>query len=552
MKAEDVVFQDLLNGKLQYRVPLFQREYTWDEEQWDRLWEDILEVYEMPKPQRHFIGSIVTQLMDHSPEDAAKFMLIDGQQRMTSLLIMLAVIRYHSLHEDTDLADEIRDTCLSNRYAKKLDERMKLRPTQSDRDPFQRAMNGVQPDPKSKVGKSWTHFSNLLGGGDSDDNPIDLRRLKDRITSYFDLVSIRLQEGDSPNRIFESLNNTGVPLEASDLVRNYVFMRIPDETEQEVIYQNDWLPMQEALGKARDDFFWRYSMKDGELTRRDDVFDEIKRNLDKLPDKAVPSVIKAFSTFSRYYLRMREPLEHEACRKLRERLAHINTWEVDVCYPMLLTLFDMHANGKVTTSDLIDVIAMTESFVVRRAICGVPTNQYRRIFAGMITQSGDGDLSQLYRDHLLKNKWPSDDEFHNKLVSYRIYNPARLKRSRLILHSLETSFKQKEGPSLDDEVTIEHLMPQTLTPEWKEMLGDDAYQVHSAWLDTLGNLTLTKRNPELSNMTFKQKKEILQNSGFALTTNYEEGVLRYEVWNADAIQERAQRLAGRALKIWNR
>ena len=255
MKAREVIFQDLLNGKLQYRVPLFQRTYSWDEDQWERLWDDILEIYAMPNPQRHFIGAVVTQPIPDAPERAAKFMLIDGQQRMTTLLLLLSVIRYHaSLNPDeAALASEIADTCLTNLHVADPDERHKLRPTLRDRGTFQQALDGGIPEPSSQIGKAWAYFSKMIEARDHAGDPFKLRQLKERATYYLDVVSIKLETGDSPNRIFESLNNTGVRLDASDLIRNFVFMLISDEEQQNWTYERIWFPMQEELGDSIDD-----------------------------------------------------------------------------------------------------------------------------------------------------------------------------------------------------------------------------------------------------------------------------------------------------------
>ena len=484
MKAGEVILQDLLNGKLQYRVPIFQRTYSWDEEQWERLWDDILELYAMSSPRKHFIGSIVTQPIPDAPEHAAKFMLIDGQQRMTTLLLLLAVIRFHASRspEDTTLAGEIADTCLRNVHISDTAEQFKLRPTLRDQEAFRQAMEGEIPVEAGRIGKAWDYFSKMVESGDHENNPIRLRQLKERTTYYLDLVSIKLETGDSPNRIFESLNNTGVRLKAADLVRNYVFMRISDEGQQNRAYEQIWFPMQEALGDSMDDFFWRYSMKDGSLTRWDDIFDDTKAALDKLPNEETIPSLKDFSKFSEYYLRIKEPRQREASQVIADQLDRLNDWEVDVSYPFLLTLFDMQANTQVQTEEIVNVLKMIESFVVRRTICGVPTNRLRRIFAGMVVQCRAIDVVWSCREYLQNNDWPLDDEFYEKLVNYRVYNPARLARTRLILRSIESSFGHKESPAVTDDITIEHIMPQHLTDEWMEMLGNDPRLVHSRWL----------------------------------------------------------------------
>jgi uncharacterized protein with ParB-like and HNH nuclease domain len=520
--------------------------------QWDKLWDDILEVYAMSSPRRHFIGSIVTQPIPDAPENAAKFMLIDGQQRMTTLLLLLAIIRFHAEQtgEQPSLAQEIEDTCLKNLHVRDSEEEFKLRPTLRDREAFERALRGESPGLSGQIGKAWDYFYKMVGGTDGDGNSLDLRRLKERVTLYLDLVSIQLEQGDSPNRIFESLNNTGVRLEASDLIRNYIFMRIPDEAKQNWAYDNLWFPMQEQLGSSIDDFFWRYSMRAGELTVQDDVFDDTKKSLDPLPDDEMIPQLRDFHKFSNFYLRVKDPNQYEASPKIRDQLIRLNNWEVNVSYPFLLALVAKHSEDQISDEDLTAVLGLIESFVVRRTICGVPTNRLRRIFAGMSAQCRYSEVVGSCHEYLLGNQWPNDDEFSEKLFGYRLYNPSRLSRARLILETLESSFGHKEMPQVSQDITIEHVMPQTLTPQWKQMLGHDHDEIHDRLIDSIGNLTLTGYNAPLGNKSFGEKKEILSESNFALTNDPKDGVTCADVWNEQSILNRGHRLSSRAVEIW--
>ena len=370
------------------------------------------------------------------------------------------------------------------------------------------------------------------------------------------MVSIKLEQGDSPNRIFESLNNTGVPLEAADLVRNYLFMRIPVE-QQDKAYQDIWYPMQEQLKDSMDDFFWRYSMKDGDLTRRDDIFDDIMGELKELSDEQMVSALDGFSTFAEYYTKIKWPEEYEKNGAIQGCLIRLNQWEVDVCYPFLLELLDLRSVKQISDTEVVNILSIIESFVVRRTICGVPTNRLRRIFAGLASQCREyddivGSCRKYFADE--NNHWPEDSEFGEKFIGYRLYNPARLTRTRLVLDSLETSFGHKEPPGMDSKlIQVEHVMPQTITDSWKDMLGKDAGRVHSQWLHTIGNLTLTGYDPELSNKPFCEKKKLLvEKANFQLTVDNNEGVLLYDKWDEASIRARAKLLADRAVEIWGR
>ena len=235
MKAGEVVFQKLLDGKRQYVVPLYQRTYSWKEKHWEQLWDDLLEIYALPTPRNHFIGSVVTQQVTTAPEGASKYTLIDGQQRMTTLFILLSVVRQFAKSDTKtwgNLAEEIQNTCLVNQYIDG-DGRIKLMPTQRDRSVFASVVNGEIPPDITSIGKARTYFHKRLEQGDVDGNKINLRALHSCIVNHLDMVSIHLDQEDSPNRIFESLNNTGMPLTVADLIRNYLLMNILNLEEQE-------------------------------------------------------------------------------------------------------------------------------------------------------------------------------------------------------------------------------------------------------------------------------------------------------------------------------
>lgn len=561
MKAGQVVLQSLLDGKIQYRVPLFQRTYSWGEKDWNALWEDVLEIYAMEQPRNHFIGAVVTQpVSDDPPEGVKKYLLIDGQQRLTTLFIMLSCIRREALRTGLHgLAEEILEACLVNKFASQDEEHIKLHPTQRDRQPFRLVITDQEvTDEDQQILNAFKYFSQRISDGDSDENPFDLGKLKSYITDRLDLVSITLESEDSPHRIFESLNNTGMQLGPSDLVRNLIFMSIPAEKDAEEAYKRLWLPMEKATAKRLDDFFWRYLMMNGSLPRRDETFEEVKKRFEeRFRDGGAEQAIESLEEYSKFarYFRWLCLLEDERLPSpLLPQIKRLNSWEVEVSYPFLMRSLDWEAEKIIVASDLFNVMKMVESFVVRRAICNVPTNGLRRIFAGMSVRVGcsvrvdPSEFAASSRNYLLDNNWPSDDDFKESFVRFRLYSNARPARARLILESLEDSFDRDGSVAITDDTTIEHVMPQSLTPEWNDMLGVNASDIYSQWLHTPGNLTLTTRNPELSNASFDEKKMLLQASKFSLT----DSVLEQDRWDEDAIRARGEMLAEKAIHIWQR
>ena len=558
MKAEEVVFQSLLNREIQYVVPLFQRPYSWGEEQWGKLWDDLIEVYEMAEPANHFIGSVVTQQITTSPEDASRYTLIDGQQRMTSLLILISVIRKAAQDRgdasDLKLAEEILETCLINKFIEG-DGQNKLLPTQRDREDFFSVINGQAPESDSAIGKAAIYFAKALDDGDSEGNELCLRTLYRCIVKRLDMVSIHLDSNDSPNRIFESLNNTGLPLSVADLIRNFFLMNIPDAGQQEDAYNKYWLPMESLLSRgSRDkspDFFWRYLMMDGSFPRIDDTYAEIQKSFNHHPNQQeAVDPLKDFKRFARHYAQIADLSHLNADENVMVGMRRLNQWEVDVAYPLLMRLFDALESGLITSGDLCAVMGMIESFVVRRIVCGVHTNQLRRIFAQMSGQAKDryDHITDFAHDHLSNNRWPRDDEFRAKFVDFRLYIRGRLNRTRLALDSLERSFAHKETPELTSNITIEHIMPQSLSDWWKDSLGSNYSEIHEQWLNTVGNLTLSGYNPDMGNSPFPEKKKILTESNFALS----DSIQTVENWHAAAIKERGELLADQALQVWKR
>ena len=557
MKANEVRFQELLNGKIQYRVPLFQRTYSWMEENWQRLWDDLLEIYELPEPRSHFIGAIVTQPIEDAPEFCAKYLVIDGQQRLATLFILLSTIRDAArAREDTQgLGDEIEDDCLINKHAKAVEEREKMRPTQRDAADLKAVFAGEPLASSSLIAQAYKFFRDVLVKGDLGGNDVDLARLKSCVTDYLNLVSIMLDGHDSAPRIFESLNNTGMPLTASDLVRNHIFMSITSEEEQEAAYHSHWMPMQSRMEEengrsALSDFFWRYLMMDGHLPRYDEVFEGMRDRIDEdlHRGKTLVQVLEQLNAYSALYVRIWQPSRFETLPAICDQLNRLNQWEVDVAYPFILTAMNRLQLGQLGEDDLLEVLQMIESYAVRRFICGVPTNRLRRIFAGMSGKVSEDGYVESCRRYLMDNDWPMDGNFHEMFQAARIYTPARLSRTRLILTSLEQSYEHHEQILMTDQITIEHVMPQTLNDEWRSQLGEVAGEIHEKYLHTVGNVTYSGYNSEMGNLPFERKKNILQQSRFELNQR----IVQASAWTANEIQARARELADRALAIWKR
>ncbi len=557
MQARQVPFHTLMTGLVQYRIPLFQRSYTWNTREWGQLWSDLMEVYAMEPGERrnHFVGSVVTHPFPPIAGTVAKFAVIDGQQRLTTLMTLLAAVRDRA-GRDTEkwgnLSDKIHQMYLTNEFASDPAERIKLSPGRADNSTFRAVIeNGDRPKGSHLILRARGYFDNALNRGDARGNPINLSDLEICVANHLELVSVTLEHVDNPNKIFESLNFHGVQLDADDLIRNYLFMNIaPDQ--QDRAYNEHWYPMQETLGALTTSFFWHYLMLSGRFlpNRRDVVFPGVKDLVGASPtSESVLEKLRDFHRFSRHYAHVAGVSEDGLHPTTADRIKRLNQWGVTVADVFLMKALDHVQAGDVSVGDMNEVIRMIESFLVRRTICGVRSNQLRRLFTRMTAQVDFNNFAASSRDHLLnRGYWPSDNEFRNGFVRFHLYNQSRLARAGLILSSIERSFTDKERAEIDQNITIEHVMPQALSGEWRAALGADADEIHAELLHTIGNLTLTGYNSQLGNKPFAEKKAMLEKSKFSLNN----WITKRDEWNAETIRRRASDLAERAVEIWSR
>ncbi|WP_437930175.1 DUF262 domain-containing protein [Sorangium sp. So ce291] len=548
MQAAEAKLQRVLEGSKQFLVPHYQRPYSWQPEQWEALWRDILVLLEEENPQPHFLGSIVTSPAKSVPEGVEKRLLIDGQQRLTTLLILFALLRDQARLGGLDkLASQIEDLYLTNRYESGNDY-FKLLPTQgedpslSDRENFMRIVRGEGPNVKTGIGLAYQFFQNKLRKADAP----GLEAVHRIVISKLTLVSIILDEQDNPHRIFESLNGKGRPLSQADLIRNYFFMRI-DAHEHEKTYVELWRPMQKRLGdEVVTPFVRHYLMREGPIVRETDVYSALKVRVDEDRSMGPLDHLRRLDKFSQYYTLLLRP-QHEPNTNLRDRLVRLNRLEVTVAYPFMLNVYGDYARGTLSEADVIDLLDTLESFLVRRFVCAVPTHGLNKIFTPLYAQaSAEPKFVEAVRKILAGKGYPRDEDFRDRLESARLYGAGdRREKTKLLLERLEASFWHKEHV-VTAGLTIEHVMPQSLTNEWQAELGPTWEEDHEQLLHTLGNLTLTGYNAELDNDRFSDKKKLYAESHLELNKYF----AAVEHWTAAEIDKRAETLAERALAVW--
>ncbi len=544
MKVDDTKLQQLLEGTQQFVVPLFQRVYSWKKSNWDELWRDLLDIYDPENSREHFMGAIVTMPVEIQPHGINKFLLIDGQQRLTTIFVILACIRDMVDTED-ELSSQISELYLINKWGRDSN-RHKLLPTKADREAFLAVMDQKQKL-DSDILKVYEHFRKLLIGDDNEGNQIDLSKFLDAMINQLVFVSIVLDANDSPYRIFHSLNGTGEPLTQADLVRNHFFMHIPPE-DQDVAYSDYWLPMQESFpGNTLRDFMWRFIMKDGTFVRQNGVYDAIRHStLQKYPREVV-DIMMDMNIYAEYYEKMVDP-DKESNSNIRDRLLRLNRWEINTAYPFILNLYHRLHTGRVGVYEFCEIMDAIESFVVRRFFCNVPTNALNKYFIQIYRHIQDRpDLVTATHDFFLARNFPNDEQFLAGWKTYPIYSSGKAK-SRHILESLESKLRNNNEPidMSHSAITREHVMPQKLSTEWIGELGDDAISIHAQHLHTIGNLTLTGQNESMGNGPFAEKKMVFENSSFALNTYF----CGCTSWGEVEILNRAQSLGEVAVGIW--
>lgn len=547
MKANATGMQPLIKDIKQFVVPLFQRPYSWEKKHWKTLWDDVCELYEDGKPKTHFLGSIVTSQTQTAPEGMPKFLLIDGQQRMTTLFILLCALRDHAKKQaetaDNKLAEQIQNLFLINQHKNGI-EALKLLPTQIDRPAFIAIVKGeLSFEKDSLITQAYQFFMSQLN---TLKNP-DIERLKRILVNNLYMVSIVLEHDDNPYLIFESLNAKGRPLTQGDLVRNYFLMRI-HANQQESVFNDLWRPMEDRLGDKLTTFFRHFLLRDYIALTENEVYLTLKNICDGQSEEGVIEYLHRLNRFSQYYEQLIRP---EVCQivKIRSKLENLKLLDVSTCFPFLLSVFEQFAAGNLREDEVIETLVVIENFVIRRDICGVATNTLNKIFASLFNQiemiAGENFCEQL-KVMLASKNYPHDKEFQRRLMSLSLYGSGeRRRKTKFILMCLERSLGDKEKLDFDN-LTIEHIMPQTLTDEWKQQMGENWAKDHAANLHTLGNLTLTGYNSELSNIDFSAKKRRFAESRLRLNDYFAD----CNHWNAEEIKRRAEAMVLRALDIW--
>lgn len=567
MKASETSLRNLLEGGKQFQIPLFQRPYSWGKENWETLWEDLMSLYRDEVKGFYFLGPIVTQSVPGTAEGISPFIVIDGQQRLTTLTIILAALRNYLKKSDPSMAQEVEELYLINKF-KKNDDIYKVLPTQDDREAYKSIIQSKKAKDIKKEGQiyeAYKFYDGKFKKPDPDEEILlDYTKFKALLLERLILVNITTDDRDNPYLIFESLNNKGEELTQADLVRNYIFMQLPSE-EREEVYTNEWLPLQERFkvnmkqkeyAEELTNAFWFYLRKDGDAVNQKEVYKAIKKRFDDSKTAiGIKGELQKLIQFTNYYQRLIFTSE-EPEPKLRHWFERLERLDFTTCHIFLLNIYHDYEEERLSIQNFEKILRYLESYFVRRWLAGVSTRALGIVFNNLYNQVKDknpDDLVSGLREVLISFEgnqiWPDDNEFRQVIIKESVYNSRSStanERVKLLLESIEASLsKERVNP---ENLTIEHIMPQKLSKEWQKMLGANYSNVHKKWLHTLGNLTLTGYNPEQSNKPFEEKLSYLRSSNVTLNQYFRD----VEVWNEEAIQSRAEHLADLAVKVWPR
>ncbi len=551
MKADAIKLLDFIgkSQEKQFVIPIYQRVYSWEKEQCKQLWDDIVKTGGNDQMNGHFIGSIVFVQDGIYTTNHNEILIIDGQQRLTTITLLFIALRDH-LNDEDEFLEKFSRQKIRNRYLinsdEKDDKRFKLILSEPDRDTLLSLIDKDRRKPSEsslKIMENFKLFEEWIS------------KNTDKLETIFKgldklmVVEISLERGkDNPQLIFESMNSTGKDLTQTDLIKNYILMGLEPE-KQKIFYKKYWRAMEEDF-KQNETLFNQFvrhylTIKTREIPNINKVYEAFKRYQQERGVET-EALLQDLQKYCGYFCRI--VFKKEADKDLNKALSFLVDLEMDVIYPLLLELYSDYSDGVLSKADFIPIIALIESYICRRAVCGLGTNSLNKVFPSFTKHIQKDEYFKSLKAHFgsltEKQRFPNNDEFKNLFITIDFYH---FKKKKYFFERLE-NFDTKE-PVNTQKCTIEHIMPQELTKEWERDLGENFQAIHDKYLHTIGNLTLTGYNPEYSNKSFQEKQDM--EKGFKDSPlRLNQGLRDLKSFGEEETKKRANDLADLALKIW--
>lgn len=561
MKANEVPLNSFLSQtKTQFIIPVYQRNYDWTEEQCKQLFYDILEVGNKPGTT-HFIGSIVF-IHDgvYTSSEVRQLVVIDGQQRLTTFsLLYLALYKFAIENNLEERAQELNDTYLVNKYVKDESSKLKLKQSDTNAKALKFLMTNNKPENYTEYSKVINNFNYFKQNINNDNLQIILNGLNSLL-----FVEISLERGkDDPQRIFESLNSTGLELSQADLIRNYILMGL-EPAEQVKVFENFWEIIE---NNAKDytkeeskvsDFIRDYlTYKIKKIPNKNAVYEEFKLRYPERNTRFYTEVIKEIKEFSIYYNKLINPSKEEDV-EISKELSYINRLEITVSFPFLLPIYNDYKCNVIEKSIFIKILKLIQSFTWRRFIVGLPTHALSKLFLNLYSDIVKTNYYQSIEKALVKKKavqrFPGNKEIEIYLAEKDMYNIQS--KNRVYLLELLENFNNKEFVSVDNpDITIEHIFPQNPDAKWYDVLDEQSIKdMQGKYLNTIANLTLSGNNGSLGNKVFSEKKVLNKDGkeqGYIFSNLRLNSYLKeINHWNIETLQKRYALLLERFLLIW--
>ncbi|MFD1392144.1 DUF262 domain-containing protein [Lacticaseibacillus jixianensis] len=544
MKGEVKPLLDIIDGKNKIlEIPVYQRNYDWGRENIEKMFQDLLGMAQTGK-KSHFFGSIVTQT-----EDGQEVIVIDGQQRLTSVTLLLLALRTHFLLAGNQMrADEIYETYLYNKFSDK-NSHFKLKPIKRDLEHYKKLYESPEDfERPSNMTTNYEYFFNAIST-----MSITFDGLLHAIEKL-DVMQLSLQSDDDPQLIFESINSTGLDLTDADKVRNLLLMN-EDYSKQTEYFERYWSPIEQ---KSQYDVtplikYW-LTNKLGRVPNNNRIYFDFKYYIQRYSDKR--ELFEELLMYANNYEMILSCSSEDA--EINAIMRRDSYLQITSQYPFYLGFLADVKAGKLRLADFKDVLLITENYLFRRTIVEVPTNALNKIFATLHRDvmrrlkpeyNYVSVLAAILKHKADSGRFPDDVEFKEKLGERDIY---RLKPGvRSFLFERLENYNHKEVVDVFEgleqkKLSIEHIMPQTLNAQWKQELGQDYLDVYRQYINSLGNLTLTGYNPEMQNFSFERKKMFYMNSHLGITRE----IVQYDHWNREEIENRTSELTERMLSIF--